>query len=282
VVWGAGLWVAAGGDNNSPWSVIVTSPDGVTWTTRTTPFDNGYVNQVATNFYAPPNRLFMAVGNDASNVKVVMTSPDGVTWTAQTTPFDNGYGSGVWWDGHNWIVVGQNSARTRTIMTSPNGVVWTIRTTPFDAPKDGSANPGAWVVAGDGAGMLVAGGRAGSVTGPMICTSTDHGVTWTARADPFIHTGTSPSGDAIAWVPNIGLWVLGRGGWQWGNQIIATSLDGITWTAQTSPWDGAGSFGSGTAPGFINWINQTGPGTIYPPVPPPTEVSSPGFIPIWD
>jgi YVTN family beta-propeller protein len=287
VVWAEGVWVAAGGSTTSSHSVIATSPDGVTWTARTTPFDgsSGYVNQVGTNFYASPNRLIVAVGNDNAGVKVVMTSPDGVTWTAQTTPFDSGYGAAVWWDGHNWLVGGRNSAKTRTIMTSPNGIVWTLRTTPFDAPKDGTANPAVWDIAGNGAGLLVAVGQAGYHGGPMICTSADHGVTWTARDHPFTHPSgggaAAPPGWAVAWVPAIGLWVLGSGSAASGPQVVATSPDAITWTAALTPFDGPGPAGSPPV-GFVNMINPTGPQTVYPPVPLPAEQGSPGFIPVWD
>jgi hypothetical protein len=225
----------------------------------------------------------MAVGNDNPGVKVVMTSPDGATWTARTTPFDNGYLNTAWWDGRNWIVGGHNSARTRTIMTSPNGVIWTIRTTPFDAPKDGSANPFVWSIAGDGAGRLVAAGQAGYLAGPTVCTSTDHGLTWAACSTPFLPaSGTSVPGYYVAWVPSVGLWMLGTGFRQSGPVVLATSPDAINWTPVTTPFNNPSWTGFSTPSGFVQAINQTGPGTVFPVRLTAAEVGDPDFIPVWE
>jgi hypothetical protein len=59
----------------------MTSPDGITWTSRTSSDDN-YWSSVC---WSSELRLFAAVaasafGND------VMTSPDGITWTSRSTP----------------------------------------------------------------------------------------------------------------------------------------------------------------------------------------------------
>lgn len=74
VTYGNGLFVAvayAAGGNN-----VMTSPDGITWTLRTSPSKNW---QSVT--YG--NGLYVAVANGFVTDSV-MTSPDGITWTSRT------------------------------------------------------------------------------------------------------------------------------------------------------------------------------------------------------
>jgi hypothetical protein len=71
----------------------MTSPDGITWTIRTSAADN---NWVAVTY---GNGLFVAVAESGSGNRV-MTSPDGITWTIRTSAADNSwyavtYGNGV-------------------------------------------------------------------------------------------------------------------------------------------------------------------------------------------
>ncbi len=120
--------------------VVLTSPDGVTWTRRTPPGGN---RALAGAGYG--NGTFVAVGYDRSiklwepDVPVLLTSPDGETWTQQTVPPQIGgvlnglssvtYGNGL------FVAAGYNydnvSGRTvPTIFTSPNGAAWTQRTLP--------------------------------------------------------------------------------------------------------------------------------------------------------
>jgi hypothetical protein len=61
----------------------MTSPDGITWTARTSsPTDNNWRSVT----YG--NGLFVAVAGSVTG-NGVMTSPDGITWTARTSPTDN-------------------------------------------------------------------------------------------------------------------------------------------------------------------------------------------------
>jgi hypothetical protein len=61
----------------------MTSPDGITWTARTSSPTNNNWRSVTYG-----NGLFVAVAGSVSG-NGVMTSPDGITWTARTSPTDN-------------------------------------------------------------------------------------------------------------------------------------------------------------------------------------------------
>jgi hypothetical protein len=71
----------------------MTSPDGITWTSRTSAADNSWVSVT----YG--NGLFIAISTSGTGNRV-MTSPDGITWTSRTSATDNNwysitYGSGL-------------------------------------------------------------------------------------------------------------------------------------------------------------------------------------------
>ena len=110
VAYGNGRFVAVGGYVEdyfgllSSASVILTSPDGVSWTERT----SGTRNRLSDVTYG--NGLFVAVGGGGT----ILTSPDGVNWTARisgTSRFLRGvaYGNG------RFVAVGEDGA----ILTSP-------------------------------------------------------------------------------------------------------------------------------------------------------------------
>src|SRR4051812_13100386 len=73
VAYGAGQWVAVGEQGT-----ILTSPDGATWTPRTSGFPTRWLVGVG---YGTPNGngLWVAVGESG----LILTSPDAVTWTAR-------------------------------------------------------------------------------------------------------------------------------------------------------------------------------------------------------
>jgi hypothetical protein len=146
VTYGNGLFVAVGDGG-----AILTSPDGVTWTPRTSGTDNSLYG------VAHGNGLFVAVGGDGA----ILTSPDGVSWTARASGTRNllygvAYGNGL------FVAVGDRGA----ILTSPDGVTWTQRTS-------GTSNGLSSVTYGNG--TFVAVGWDGA-----ILTSPD-GANWTPR-----------------------------------------------------------------------------------------------------
>lgn len=259
---------------------------GTSWTSRTTPVDDGWLS------ITYGNGLFVAIS--FSGTDRVMTSPDGVNWTIRTSPADNEWRSVTYGNGL-FVSVGHTGTGDQ-VMTSPDGVNWTSRTA--SVGND-------WASVTYGNGLFVAVSNSG--TGDRVMTSPD-GITWTTRTSAadlnwsdviygnglFVsvaHTGTgnrvmtSPDGSAwsIGVTPADNDWV----GITYGNGLfvavsstgtndrIMTSPDGSAWTLRTSPVDNnwvSVTYGNGlfvavaysgisnrvmTSPDGINWITRT-------------------------
>lgn len=119
LTYGAGLFVAVGYiDNVLLLPVIKTSPDGITWTSRTVPAAHGYLECVTYK-----NGLFVAGGNNAAQNGIAMcSSVDGITWTNRHSGLTGlalcvEYGKGLY-------VAGCSDGST---ITSPDGITWTPR-----------------------------------------------------------------------------------------------------------------------------------------------------------
>ena len=207
VAYGNGLFVAVGSSAGH----VATSPDGITWTTRTP--------SLAANWQsvAYGNGLFVAVSYGGN----VMTSPDGITWITRTASETNQWVSIVY---ANNIFVAVATSGTNRVMTSPDGITWTARA---------AAEANVWNTVTYGNGLFVAGG--GIFSTHHIMTSPD-GITWTAR--------TAATANTISGI------AYGNGIFTATNQTnqSMTSPDGINWTSQTMPsgsaWYGI-TYGSG-------------------------------------
>ena len=198
LVYANNLFVAVTGWPN----YIRTSPDGVTWTTRTRPPNTETWNDIV---YA--NGLFVAVSHN--NTNRVMTSPDGINWTARTAAQNNDWRSITYGAG---LFVAVSGGGANRVMTSPDGITWTARTAPA----------GDWSSVKYGNGIFVA-----NAVGSQAMTSTD-GITWT-------HHTSTPAGWARVTYGN-GLFITTA------SNFISTSTDGATWTQYTVPngeWHGA-------------------------------------------
>ncbi len=176
---------------------IITSPDGITWTARTSGIARK-INDVAFN-----GNIFVAVGQSTG---FILTSPDGITWTIRS---DGVYSSlfGADWGNGLFIVTGAAGE----ILTSPDGVTWTQQTSGVSLNNLFAC---AWI----GSFFITVGNSSGV---GEILTSLD-GVTWTQQT-----SGSTEELHSIAWNDNILVVVGGTG-------EILTSPDGITWTQQTS------------------------------------------------
>ena len=160
VTYGNGQFVAVGSQGR-----VMSSPDGATWTLRSTP------STISLEAVTYGNGQFVAVGAQGG----VMTSPDGIAWTLRTTPDTSTHWYGVTYGTPGpgsgsplFVAVAAFTGGTNAVMTSTNGIAWTLRTSP--------ATPTRWhdVTYGDGVFVAVAfGGNTDS-----IMTSTD-GTTWT-------------------------------------------------------------------------------------------------------
>jgi hypothetical protein len=93
---------------------VITSPDGTTWTTRT----SGTANQLNAVTYSSANDLFVAV--DASGI--VITSPDGTTWTTRTSGTTNALSAVTYSSADDLFVAAGGGG---VVLTSPDGTTWT-------------------------------------------------------------------------------------------------------------------------------------------------------------
>jgi hypothetical protein len=234
---------------------IMTSPDGINWTTRSTN-DNNWLGIT----WAPELGLFVAVAYSGTGDRV-MTSPNGINWTTRSTPVDNDW-SGITWAPELGLLVATSTTGTgNRVMTSPNGINWTTRSTPVDniwniitwAPELGlfvvvastgtgnrvmtspdginwttrsSAANNGWygITWASELGLLVATSRAGSVM-----TSSD-GINWTTRS-----SAANNNWDKVIWAPELRLLVAVA--WSGTGNRVMTSPDGINWTTRSTPAD---------------------------------------------
>lgn len=114
VAYGNGTFVAVSSTGSG--NRVMTSTDGITWTSRASASDSNW--QAVT--YG--NGLFVAVGTNA-----VMTSTDGISWTSRTAV--NGSWDSVAGCGNMFVAV--SSVTSPYVMSSPDGITWTQRTPAF-------------------------------------------------------------------------------------------------------------------------------------------------------
>lgn len=112
---GSNLYVAAG-ENGT----LFTSPDALTWTSRTSGFGTNRINCVAFG-----NGLWVAVGANGT----ITTSTDGITWTARTSNVSTSSLQYVKYANSLWVAVGNGLNGAGGITTSSDGTTWTQRTT---------------------------------------------------------------------------------------------------------------------------------------------------------
>jgi hypothetical protein len=188
--------VLAGSSTNTTSNVILSSPDGITWTQRTLPATAGW-HRV---FFG--NGMFLAVGGSGTGAK----SSDGITWTTVTTipTFASrwlymSFGSGL------FILSYLITNSFTRFYTSSDGATWTPT-----ADMSGQITAVAY-----GNGLYVG----LDTISAQSYTSTD-GLTWTAHA-----ISASAAWSDIAF--GNGLFIAVADG------VAATSSDGINWTQAT-------------------------------------------------
>ena len=135
----------------------MTSPNGITWTIRSSAADNQWTS------ITYGNGVFVAVAYSGIGNKV-MTSPDGITWTSRTSDYINSWNSVTYGNGV-FVAVPQGGIGNK-VMTSPDGITWTNRTPAAEI---------SWQSVTYGNGLFVA------VASNMVMTSPD-GITWTSRS----------------------------------------------------------------------------------------------------
>ncbi len=211
VAYGSGIFVAVGYDYHTKQSGILTSPDGITWTTKASP-KNG------PSGITYGNGTFVAVGYQS-----ILTSPDGVTWTEKSS--ENSNLSAVTYGNGTFVAVGLcGSSNCAKIFTSQDAVNWTPRLVPtyIDALLGITYGNGTFVAVG-GNGTIV--------------TSPD-GVIWTVRSSGLVPYSSSLREVAYG---NGAFVAVGSYG------TILTSRDGMTWTQREATANLSGvAYGNGT------------------------------------
>lgn len=265
---------------------IATSPDGVTWTTRTGTTSNGYT-QVC---WSPYLGLFVVSSQVIGGNAKIITSPDGITWTARTSTDTAIQWAGVCWSQEIGLFVMMGFSGN--CQTSPDGITWTARTMPSNQHWTGVC----WskelymFVAISSVTATVATSRDGInwVNRPNIPSGSWISIAWSAKLNLFVAVGigptnfymTSPDGIiwtasatvpvAIAlykviWVDNLELFVVAGGNVSGNTNNFSTSPDGINWTTQSVAEDNYW-FSVAYAPSlnkFAAVANGLGAGTHY-------------------
>ncbi len=228
---GGGQYVVVGYDTTALVGRISTSPDGVTWTPRSSATINQNLIKWFTVAYSPTLGLYVAAGTSGT----LITSPDGVTWTSRTSGTAQRIIDCAWSEDAAVFVYG---AVTGVCASSPDGVTWTART----------SNSGGNDINGlsFGAGLFV-----GGCSGGYLITSPD-GITWTSRTNSFggAVVRSVCYGQAVG---GVGLFVgVGDGG------VVITSVDGSTWAIQRLTGVATNLYRVAFADGQFLTVGQTG------------------------
>jgi outer membrane protein OmpA-like peptidoglycan-associated protein len=225
VAYGNGTFVAVGFKTSSVnsktvvESQIMSSRDGVTWTSRVPAEGTNEWRSVAFG-----NDVFVAVSSCAraqawmyqdpcdQRTSPVMTSTDGITWVGRATDKKDDWWR-VAWGSEGFVAVSRIATTTGSnqAMTSTDGITWTYRTMPSDS----------WDSVSFGAGKYVAVGT------NKIAYSSD-GALWTAATN--IDTASFKS---VAYGP-AGFVAL-AGGFNNESDKMMNSTDGVAWAPGTAP-----------------------------------------------
>jgi hypothetical protein len=115
--------VASSGTGNR----VMTSPDGINWTIRSSAADNNWKSVC----WSPELSLFVAVASSGTDNRV-MTSPDGTNWTIRSSAANNNWYSVCWSPELSLFVAVASTGTDNRVMTSSNGIDWTIRSSAAD------------------------------------------------------------------------------------------------------------------------------------------------------
>ena len=191
---------------------IITSADGITWTPQTSG-----VSETLRGVAASPTRYVTVGGQTASLIRF---SDDGVSWAAATTVPALGALRAVTWGNGQFVAVGASGA----VLTSPNGQVWTQQNANSTERLDGAFWTGSNFTVFTSTGKVLTSSDAATWTSAQSTPpSWIEGLTWSDTQ--FIAVGGSgkikTSPDATAWT--------------WQTSGTTNTIHGITWTGTFVP-----------------------------------------------
>ena len=222
VAYGANVYVMVG---SGYYNAVLTSPDGITWTSRAVPQPGG--QNISFNSVEYGNGTFVAI---ASSLNYFITSTDGINWTLRNLPANA-----------NATSIAYNKGRFVGIKSGSNSFVTSVETLASITDVPNSADIASIALAV--APVQSVNGRTGAVT----ITGADALPTYTTWTQTTLQAGVSW---AFAAYGN-GTYVVfggfynGVGG---NSNYIVTSPAGITWTLRglpvSAPWIGL-AYGNG-------------------------------------
>jgi hypothetical protein len=215
LTYGGGVFVALAQTGTG--TRVMTSPDGINWTVRTTPVGANSVEWHAVA-YSPVLDVFVAVGRGGTGNKVMRSTDKGVTWTAHAAPDNTKVYRDVifvpWLS--KFLAVGHAGAT----MQSADGITWTPYTMPTVSDYIG-------VCCSVQLSLIVAVCNFFDVD--RIAYSSD-GQTWLTRPAPAQNAWRS-----IVYAEGLFVALANNTAAAQPGQLVMTSPDALTWTLRNTP-----------------------------------------------
>ncbi len=200
---GSNLYVAVGSSG-----VLYSSPDGITWTSRTSGFGSTQIQKV---IYG--NSVWVAIGNGG----LISSSSDGITWTLRTSNFSTNNFRDIHFANSLFVAVGAGGGATNTggLVYSSDGTTWTRKSQTLSNCGDTYNS-----VTYNGTNWLIS--TVGGATANAIYASTPSG-TWTEFA-----IATSVSQCFVVTYDGTNTWAIVDGGWFY---TSSTTFTPASWAA---------------------------------------------------
>ncbi|CAD5371774.1 IPT/TIG domain-containing protein [Rubrivivax sp. A210] len=213
LAYGAGRFVAVGFSRT-----LLTSTDGLSWTTATAPdsnyFEAASVTWTGSQFVMVGDKVF---GSSAS--ALIATSPDGLTWTRRSWTPD------ACCDVNKLVAASAGGGKITVagagaVASSSDGVTWSVDALPARTPADTFLREVRGLAGNSGTRVAVA---VDTASNGVILVDTGSGWSYANGVSGF-----SPA--AVTWTGSQFVAVGGSSGNFGADAVVMTSPDGLTWT----------------------------------------------------